>query len=90
MAAELNIWEASMKREPGEGYVGRVIFEVKGHAKPYEMTLYSEDGRDWEYNLLFAREPGKESDIAWVEEEIERNDDWFDALVDAACEKLEE
>lgn len=88
--AELTITEASCTHTPGEGYVGRVVFQISGHAAPYEMTLFSQKGREWEYNLLFAGEPGRENDISQAEEMIETNDDWFDQLVDAAWDTLEQ
>ncbi|WP_058303161.1 hypothetical protein [Gorillibacterium timonense] len=72
------------------GYLGTVIFTVEGHREPYEVTLQSDSGDDWNYSLHFQDTPGDEEEISAVEEWLEQDDDAFDALLYAAEEALEE
>ncbi|HZG56746.1 hypothetical protein [Paenibacillus sp.] len=75
---------AQLRVDPEEGYVGQVRFRVEGHPKAYEITLFSEKGKAWDYGLHFADESGSEELIDAVEAFLEEDDDAFDALVEAA------
>lgn len=62
---------------------------MEGHPAAYEITLFSKDGREWEYGLHFADMPGSEERIGAVEAYLEDNDDAFERLLEAAWETLE-
>ncbi|MCM3745851.1 hypothetical protein M3223_00645 [Paenibacillus pasadenensis] len=84
-------WEmifAEMSYNKEDGYVGKVQFQVKGHKQPYEMALQSKKGKDWAYGLFFKDKAGPEEEIELVEEELEENDEMYDALVEAARSAL--
>ncbi|MEW4368482.1 hypothetical protein [Paenibacillus kandeliae] len=70
-------------QEPDKGYLGRVELEVEGHAEPYELTLFSKRGHDWDYSLHFLNESGKEEEIEALEQVIEEDDDQFDRIIEA-------
>lgn len=78
-----------MRRDEDETYRGKTVFTLSGHKSCYEVTLLSRDGRDWSYSLSFSGESGSESEIEQVEQRLEQDDEWFDALVEAAWSKLE-
>ncbi len=80
----ITIGAAELRHDPEDGYVGQVRFRVEGHPKEYEITLFSEKGKQWDYGLHFAAESGSEAHIDEVEAFLEENDDAFDALVRAA------
>lgn len=80
---DITILNASMRKSE-EGYAGTVQFRVEGHAIPYEMTLFSEKGDDYEYGLHFLNESGSEEQISKVEEYLEESDDAFYRLIQAA------
>lgn len=84
------IREASMTKDEVNGYVGKVVFEVEGHEAAYEMALQSDKGHEWSYSLLFAGSSGSEEQIEAVDAEIERNDELYERLIDAAVDALEE
>ena len=84
----LKITAAQMRRDPKDGYVGQVSFTVEGHPKPYEITLFSKSGEDWEYGLHFAEASGSEQLIDEVEAYLETNDEAFDTLLDAALQAM--
>ena len=79
----ISVESVEVKQDEESGTVAQVVFRVEGHPKPYEITLYSEKGDDWEYGLHFAGEPGSEKLIGEVEAYLEENDDAFRMLVDA-------
>jgi hypothetical protein len=79
---------ASMSRDEGGGFTGRVQFEVDGHKRPYEVALFSKNRKEWDYSLMFAQDPGSEEEMLRVEEMLENDDELFDSLVDAAESKL--
>lgn len=81
---QMQIRSAGLRHDPEEGYVGQVQFTVEGHPCAYEITLFSKKGREWEYGLHFADEPGSEEHIDAVEDWLEEDDTAFDRLVDAA------
>ena len=77
-----------MTYDKENGYTGQIIFEVKSHKSPYEITLHSKRGKEWSYGLHFSGEPGLEEEIFAVEEYIEENDECFDLLVEAGKKTL--
>ncbi|QJC52170.1 hypothetical protein HGI30_11790 [Paenibacillus albicereus] len=81
---EWKLIHAEMARTEEDGFVGKVHFEVSGHKKPYEIALQSKKGKDWAYGLFFLNEAGPEEEIEQVEEELEENDEMYEALVEAA------
>lgn len=84
--SQIQIERAGMQRSDEDHFIGYTIFAYEGHAEPYEITFYSKDGRNWDYSLNFADEPGLEEQFLAVDELIENNDDLFDDLLDAAIE----
>lgn len=82
----IRIASAKMKHDPEDGYVGQVAFSVEGHPKPYEITLFSKKGKEWEYGLHFAEASGSEELIDEVEAYLEEHDEAFEALVEAALQ----
>jgi hypothetical protein len=81
---KINIQKADMTHSKENGYVGHVEFNVEAHKEPYEITLYSKNGKEWSYGLHFLNASGIEEEIFAVEELIDENDEYFDQLVDAA------
>jgi hypothetical protein len=81
---KMNIQKAEMTHSKENGYVGNVEFLVETHKEPYEITLYSKNGKEWSYGLHFLNTSGSEEEIFAVEELIDENDEYFDQLVDAA------
>lgn len=80
---DITILNTRMTKD-NDGYTGVVEFQVEGHKLPYEMTLFSEKGDEWEYGLHFLNESGSEEDISKVEEYLEESDDAFYRLIQAA------
>lgn len=80
----IEIESAQTRKDADDGTVANVRFRVAGHPKPYEITLFSKSGRDWEYGLHFAEESGSEELIDEVEAYLEEDDAAFRRLVDAA------
>ncbi|WP_138493738.1 hypothetical protein [Paenibacillus pinistramenti] len=81
------IIKASQIGKDSEGaFLGKTVFEVEGHAQPYEITFYSKNGRDWDYSLHFHAEPGDEDKLLAVDAFIEESDEAFDNLLDAALD----
>lgn len=85
----IHILQAKMSYNKEDGYVGSVHFEVEGHENAYEMALQSKRGRSWGYGLFFLQGSGNEDDILLVEDEIEENDELFEALVAAGKAALD-
>lgn len=86
---KFNIVEADMHKDSEGAFLGKTVFEVEGHKAAYEITFYSKRGKDWDYSLHFAQESGLEEQLNQVDAALEEDDDWFDALLDAAEGKLE-
>lgn len=86
---KFNIVEADMHKDSEGAFLGKTVFEVEGHKAAYEITFYSKRGKDWDYSLHFAQESGLEEQLKQVDAALEEDDDWFDALLDAAEGKLE-
>jgi len=80
--------EASMTHSKEDGYVGKVEFRVEDHKQPYEITLYSKNGKDWMYSLNFLNESGSEEEIDALEERIEEDDELYEYLIQTAKSKL--
>lgn len=83
------IQSAQMQKEE-EGFSGRTVFTLEGHRAPYEITFYSKNGKDWDYSLHFAGEPGSEEQFLQADEQIESDDELYDALLDAALDAYED
>ena len=84
-------WEilgAEMTYSKEDGYMGKVRFTLEGHRSRYEVMLQSDKGNNWSYSLSFTEDSGIEEEIESAEQLLEEDDDLFDALVDAAMEKL--
>nr|WP_245855584.1 hypothetical protein [Paenibacillus rigui] len=85
----IKIQSACMTHTKEDGYVGQVEFQVEGHKFPYEITLYSTKGKEWSYGLHFLEQSGSEEQILEVEDLLEENDEYFDMLVEAAKNSLQ-
>ena len=72
-----------MKRDDSDQFVGYTVFSIDGHASAYEITFLSKNGRDWDYSLNFAGEPGIEEQFLQIDERIEADNELFDDLLDA-------
>lgn len=80
----IKIRSAQMKQLEDE-YIGHVEFEVEGHEKPYEITLYRKENKEeWGYSLHFLNESGPEDEIQAVDDYLDENDEVFQQLIEAA------
>jgi hypothetical protein len=86
---KITIDQAKMQHSKESGYVGSVEFRVENHKEPYEITLHSKNGKEWSYGLHFLQTSGSEEEIFAVEELLDEHDEYFDLLVNAAKETLE-
>lgn len=87
---KLTIVEAAMKKDESGGYLGRTVFRAEAHKSDYEITFFSKKGKEWDYSLNYANEPGVEEQFLQVDEALEQDDDLFDTLLDAAWDTLQE
>lgn len=87
--SQVRIERADMKRDDADQFVGYTVFSIDGHASSYEITFLSKNGRDWDYSLNFAGEPGIEEQFLQIDERIENDDELFDDLLDAAIDASE-
>jgi hypothetical protein len=87
---KLTILSSKMTYSKEDGYLGHVGFQVENHKNPYEITLHSKRGKDWDYALNFLNESGSEEDISAVEEMLAESDESFDLLVESARSELVE
>ncbi|SET28623.1 hypothetical protein [Paenibacillus sp. NFR01] len=85
----VDIQKAELKSVEEGGYVGRTVFALEGHKFPYEVTFYSKNGSDWDYSLSFAGEPGSEEQFLQADEQLEKDDDLYNLLLDAALDTQE-
>ncbi|CAM3723355.1 hypothetical protein [Marinicrinis lubricantis] len=85
---KINIHKADMQIITGEGYVGKVEFDVTGHKEAYELVLQSKKGNEWGYSLHFLHEPGPEEEMDAVDEYLDENDEAFFEMVNAAKRAL--
>lgn len=83
------IVEASMHRDSDGAFLGKTVFEVEGHQAAYEITFFSKRGKEWDYSLNYAQESGIEAQLLQIDAKLEEDDDWFDALLEAAQATLE-
>ncbi|GIO37350.1 hypothetical protein J41TS12_22110 [Paenibacillus antibioticophila] len=81
---KFNIVEASMHKDSEGAFLGKTVFEVEGHKAAYEITFFSKRGKEWDYSLHYAHESGIEAQLMEVDAALEEDDDWFDALLEAA------
>lgn len=86
---KFTIVEASMHKDSEGAFLGKTVFEVEGHKAAYEITFFSKRGKEWDYSLNFAHESGVEAQFMQVDAALEEDDDWFDALLEAARATLE-
>ncbi|KZS48374.1 hypothetical protein AWU65_21785 [Paenibacillus glucanolyticus] len=87
--SQVRIERADMKRDESNQFVGYTVFSIDRHAASYEITFLSKNGRDWDYSLNFAGEPGIEEQFMQLDERIETDDELFDDLLDAAIDASE-
>ncbi|KKO55274.1 hypothetical protein [Paenibacillus sp. DMB20] len=84
--SQLKVTRAGMHRNEEGHFVGYAVFSAEGHVSAYEITFLSKDGRDWDYSLNFAGEPGPEEQFLKIDSLIEEDDELFDDLLDAAID----
>lgn len=84
--SQVTIQNAGMGRDEDNNFVGHTVFVFEGQAAAYEITFLSKNGKDWDYSLNFAGEPGPEEEFLKVDALIEEDDDLFDDLLDAAID----
>ncbi|BCG59227.1 hypothetical protein [Paenibacillus sp. URB8-2] len=82
----VSVTEAAMRRNEEGNYVGRTVFTLEGHAAQYEITFFSKKGKEWDYSLSFAGEPGSEEQFLELDAKLEEDDELFDRLLDAALD----
>ena len=82
----MTIVRAGMHLDEEQHFVGHAVFQIEGHAAPYEISFLSKEGRNWDYSLNFAEEPGLEEQFLEVDALLESGDELFDDLLDAAIE----
>ncbi|GAB6989317.1 hypothetical protein [Paenibacillus pini] len=87
---EVQIIRADMHKDEEKHYVGHTIFKLADHKSEYEITFFSKRGKDWDYSLNFAGEPGNEEEFLKTDTLVEEDDDLFDTLLDAALDTMEE
>ncbi|MBY9079287.1 hypothetical protein KIH86_22735 [Paenibacillus sp. HN-1] len=85
----VSIKEAVMRRDEEGSYVGKTVFELEGHKAGYEINFFSKKGKDWDYSLSFADEPGSEEQFLELDARLEEDDELFDLLLDAALDAEE-
>lgn len=86
----LTIKAAEMRKDEDGTYVGRTVFQVDSHKVDYEITFFSKRGKEWDYSLHYADEPGDEDELLAVDARIEEDNEWFDTLLDAAWNTMTE
>lgn len=84
--SQITIERAGMQRDEENNFVGYAVFAMEGQASLYEITFLSKNGKDWDYSLNFAGEPGPEEHFLKVDALIEENNELFDDLLDGAIE----
>ncbi|MBO2942949.1 hypothetical protein JJQ72_03015 [Paenibacillus sp. F411] len=86
MLISYTIERAAMQLDEEKHFTGSTVFNVEDHPESYEVTFMSKDGKNWDYSLHFAGEPGPEEKFLQVDEWLELHDDLFDDLLDAAID----
>lgn len=84
--SQITIERAGMQRNEENHFVGYTVFSLEGQASVYEITFMSKKGKDWDYSLNFAGEPGPEEEFLKADALIEESDELFDDLLDAAID----
>ncbi|MBP1903926.1 hypothetical protein J2Z32_000543 [Paenibacillus turicensis] len=87
---KINVVAASMKKEADGSFLGKTIFQANEDPTKYEITFFSKRGKDWDYSLHYADEPGNEELLLAVDAHIEQSDEDFDQLLDAAWNSMDE
>lgn len=82
----VEIIKAELKQEEDNSYIGRTVFTVEHHKFPYEITFFSKKGKEWDYSLSFAGEPGSEEQFLEIDTLLENDDDLYNQLLDAALD----
>ncbi|EJW17887.1 hypothetical protein M5X00_10440 [Paenibacillus alvei] len=86
----VKITKASMHQDEDQHYLGQVIFELENVKSPYEISFFSKNGKDWDYNLHFTAQSGDEEEFYELDARLEEDDDLFDELLSASWNTLEQ
>lgn len=86
----VKIAKASMRQNEDQHYLGQVIFELENVKSPYEISFFSKNGKDWDYNLHFTAQSGDEEEFYELDAKLEEDDELFDELLSAAWNTLEQ
>jgi hypothetical protein len=84
----LNVIEARMIQGKDQSYSGYVRFRTEGGHTVYELSLGSEKGDEWLYNLHFTEESGDDEEIDEVSRLIDEDDEIFDELLQSALNNV--
>jgi hypothetical protein len=82
--------EAAMIRNPKGEYSGFTKFQANQAPTIYELSLASDDGNDWMYNLHFTENSGTDELMDQVSNWIDENDEAFDELLQAALDNVQD
>ncbi|TVX92880.1 hypothetical protein [Paenibacillus agilis] len=86
---EVHIVSAQMKTDAEGAYLGTVVFKLEGYQHPYELTVFSKKGKEWDYSLHYTSDSGGEEELLKLDERLEEDDDLFDTLLEAALQASE-
>lgn len=84
------IIRATMGKNEDNEWLGSTVFTIDESPVEYEISFYSKRGKDWDYSLHFAGEPGEEEEFLKLDARIEEDDDLFDDLLDTAIDTIPE
>jgi hypothetical protein len=87
---QLTVVETAMIRKPNGEYSGYTRFQANQAATIYELSLASDDGKDWMYNLHFTANSGTDELMDEVSNWIDENDEAFDELLQAALDHVQD
>lgn len=85
-----NIIKASMRKDEEGHWLGQTVFTMGDSKTEYEIFFFSKNGKDWDYSLHFANEPGVEEEFLELDARLEEDDDLYDDLLDAAIDSIPE
>lgn len=85
-----NIISATMHRDEEKHWLGHTVFTIGESKTEYEISFFSKNGKDWDYSLHFAGEPGAEEEFLQLDARLEEDDDLYDDLLDAAIDSIPE
>ncbi|WP_318245285.1 hypothetical protein [Paenibacillus gallinarum] len=85
-----NIIRASMHRDEEKHWLGNTVFTIGESKTEYEISFFSKNGKDWDYSLHFAAEPGVEEEFLQLDARLEEDDDLYNDLLDAAIDSIPE